>query len=656
MKEILKNTGIIFFLVVSNYFDVHPQSCSTGLDSSDGLEMRLGDILNKNISLEYYSMTRFMHNYLAGSLESWTSPSTSILVDGIPYSVLPFNFNSVDLLSLDQLQTAEINIVDNRRNENGILSSLGSINLKRKEIEDSLKIRFRGYVGSETGDPLIHTFTRPNSPAVNINKIPLSGAVSFSDGISKLKYRLILGYFAHFSSSSVNDAVMSYRNPRFYSKLDKQVLASAELEAALHDRKKLKFNSSFMSCYGWDIPPFIGNIIHFEIYLYSVRAAMTNILNGFNLTLKSDGSFNEINGMTGIPPSKFLIMENSIIPEWEIFSSEKLNFTIVPEVNLYSIKNRKIDAVPEVQNFFSEEFDKINLAVSGRTAFNFSESLQSTFNLRLERHLYKRSAFSLCTAVSKKLSRLSKLTFSAASIARFPSVSDLFGKFIIYEQEEPGTVLYTIEGSGGLKEERINYLGIDFEIFLKNLNISGEVFVREILKPIIQENLSIKRTNNPGDILRNAVYTNGERKSGFGFIISSRYNIIKPMMMNFSYRFIKNYKTDFFPRHKIIASLNYKFPFRSSIEMSWFYRENSSAQEYNLSSINDLFFNSGFSGNIPENSYLNFSFEQNISPFYIFEVLSFRISIENIFDRKLKFFPIGNEGRRTIIFFISGRI
>ncbi len=473
--------------------------------------------------------------------------------------------------------------------------------------------------------------------------------------MQNFKYRITLGYYAHFSSSSVNDPIMSFRNPRFYSKLDKQVLASAELEFLLPDEKKIKLNSSFMSYYGWDIPPFIGSIIHFESYLYAARAHL-NIFSGLTFILKSDGSFNEINGMTGIPPSKFLIMENSILSKWNIFSSDKLNFTIIPEVNLHSIRNRMIDAVPEQQNFFSEEFDKVSFGISGAAGCNFSESLTGNINLRFDRHFSKKSAFSLSAEAAKKLSQYTKIIFSAASVARFPKSADLFGKFTIYEASELDTNLFTIEGNSNLREERLNHLGIEFNASAGYLDLSAEIFYKEILNPILQKNLSAKRTNNPGDILRSAVSTNGEGKSSIGLIFSSMYNFIEPLIMNFSYRYINNDKKKFFPRHKAAASMEYKFSSSGSMFLKWFYRGSSTAEEYIVSGENDLLLNSGFGGNQPENSYLDFTIEQGIGPFYFFNTLSFRFTIDNIFNRRIKFFPIGNESRRTLIFFVSGKI
>jgi len=62
MKKIFKNTGITLFLALFNLSDIFPQSGSINLSSGELMEMRPGDILRKNIELEYYSMTRFMQN------------------------------------------------------------------------------------------------------------------------------------------------------------------------------------------------------------------------------------------------------------------------------------------------------------------------------------------------------------------------------------------------------------------------------------------------------------------------------------------------------------------------------------------------------------------------------------------------------------------
>jgi len=654
MKEIFKKTVFISLLFFFRFTALFPQSYEMN-SSGSLLEMRPGDILEENFMIDYYSMTRFLHNYSANSLESWTSPSTSILIDGIPFHVMPFNFSSINLLPLNLHQAEEINLIQSPAAQNEIFSFFSSINFKRKEIRDSLIIRYRGYFGSETGDPLFHTFTNPNTPAMNINKIPLSGALSLSDGTAGLRYRLTLGYFGHFSSSSVNDQIMNYRNPRFYNKLDKQVLASGELEMNLPDDRKIKFNSSFISWYGWEIPPFMGTAVHFESLLYSVRAEFENIFRGLFFAIKSDGSLNEINGMTGIPPSKFLFMENSLLSRWNAVTAEKLRIILTPEINLHSIKNKSILEVPVQQDFFKEEFDKISYAVPGTAEYIFNESLSCKLNLRFDKHFSGNSAFSINAGVIKKFSQ-TELSLSAASAARFPTVSDFSGRFQIYETSEADTDIYMIKGNNLLQEERVNYFGFRGISSLENLSVSVEFFFQGIEKPILQKNSKIKRTIYPGDIIRDADYINGDQKNNYGLKFYSKYKIARTLMTECSYGYIENSESNFFPRHKIRASLEYFFSNNGSAVLGWFYKSSSIAEEFILSEEQDEFMHTGFDGKTPEYSYFNLSVQQRLCPFYFMSDLSFKISVENIFDQKIKFFPVGNETGRTFIFFISGGI
>ncbi|HVO75763.1 MAG TPA: hypothetical protein VMT35_17180 [Ignavibacteriaceae bacterium] len=611
--------------------------------------------MEKNFLLDSYSMSRFMHNYSLNSIESWDSPSAKILINDIPFSVLPFNFNSVDLLPMDLLQTGEIDLTYPPGIQSGSISSVSSINVKRKEIPDSLLIGFRGYFGSETGDPLIHTFTRPDIPSVNINKIPLSGSFSLSSGNQDFRYRFLLGYFGHFNSSSVNDQIMNFRNPRFYNKLDKQVIVSGELEFYLPDNKKISFNSSFSSCYGWDIPPFIGSVIHFESYIYSIRTQFENIFPGVSFALKSDGSLNEINGMTGIPPSKFFLAENSFISRWNLFRTGKLKVSLVPEINLLSTKNLRIAGVPMQQNFFKEEFDKIGYAVSGLTEYEFDEFISCNLNLRMEKHFSGNSGFSINSSITKEIGKIS-LTLSAGSEARFPSVSDLYGKFVIYENAGTDTESYIIEGNNLLNQERLNYMGFLGKALFEKIFISAEFFFQQLEKPIIQKNLKIKRTSYPGDIVRSAIYNNDGTKNNYGLKISSKYRISESLQSGFSYIYIENSESKFFPRHKISASLEYSIISKGSLILSWIYRSSSTADEFILDKEEDEYRHTGFDGKNPGYSSLNFSIVQGLAPFYFINDLALKISIENLLDRKIKFIPIGNETGRTFIFYISGRI
>ncbi|MGE5811601.1 MAG: hypothetical protein ACM339_08870 [Ignavibacteria bacterium] len=90
--------------------------------------------------------------------------------------------------------------------------------------------------------------------------------------------------------------------------------------------------------------------------------------------------------------------------------------------------------------------------------------------------------------------------------------------------------------------------------------------------------------------------------------------------------------------------------------LGWFYKSSSIAEEFILNEEQDEFMHTGFDGKIPEYSYLNLSVQMRLCPFYFMTDFSFKISVENIFDQKIKFFPVGNETGRTFIFFISGGI
>ncbi|MGE5811600.1 MAG: hypothetical protein ACM339_08865, partial [Ignavibacteria bacterium] len=159
--------------------------------------------------------------------------------------------------------------------------------------------------------------------------------------------------------------------------------------------------------------------------------------------------------------------------------------------------------VPVQQDFFKEEFDKISYTIPGTAEYIFNESLSCNLNLRFDKHFSGNSAFSINAELIKKLGQ-TELSVSAASAARFPTVSDLSGRFQIYETSEADTDIYIIEGNNLIQEERVNYFGFRGISSLENLSASVELFFQGIEKPILQKNSKIKRTVYPGDIIRDA--------------------------------------------------------------------------------------------------------------------------------------------------------
>jgi hypothetical protein len=127
----------------------------------------------------------------------------------------------------------------------------------RKKISDDMKIKTRFYLGSETGDPLIHIYTRNDAELINKNKIIPSGSFSVENTINDFKYRITGGYYGFFTTGAENDTEIQKISSYYYSKQNKQFLASFQAGYNFDEKKHLEFEAGLISYYGWDIPPFI---------------------------------------------------------------------------------------------------------------------------------------------------------------------------------------------------------------------------------------------------------------------------------------------------------------------------------------------------------------------------------------------------------------
>lgn len=614
---------------------------------SNYLEMRYGNILENNSKLSFYSASRFLSQISADPLSNWSSPNSLISINNISFNLFPLNFKVLDLLPIDFFQSDSISAKN-------YFSPVNEINFLTKPIDNSFKIR--GFLGSETGDPLIYTFTKNKSAEIqNKNKIAPSGVISYSNKNSLINYRLTAGYFGNFSTGSGNDETMRDYNSYFYKKQNKQILGAAELEFPFGINKKLSLYSSIITYYGWDVPPFTGTFTHFETFLHAIRLKAENIFKGFSISFIRDGSITEIHKTAAFLPAKFKLSEFSFTPNWEHKFSKTYKANIYYKIAFEKAFDLGSEIGSEYQEFFDMEHGKFNFVFGVDNELRFSKSSSGNFNIHINQQNLQAN-FAGEASLTKNFENNFKAGLKLSSNIRYPNLTELYGNFVFDTSYTHKS--FNISGNTNIKTERTNHIGFSFEKYFmdRSLSFSANIFYEKIQNPIRQKNVSSERFNSFADIIRNAEYINEKNKKAFGGNLNLNFEPADFIKFFTNINYIENHEVKYVPKNKIFIKAEFILPFKGIFSVEYQHKSESFFDEYNVSKKNDHFLNTGFNGLIPETNIFSISFRQKFINFYFAKELLLNISIENIFDRINKYHPVGNNLNRAVIISIYTNI
>ncbi|MEN8191834.1 MAG: hypothetical protein ABFS12_03390 [Bacteroidota bacterium] len=635
----------IFFLIV---IALTSNSICQFSKINETFGMRMGSTLSHSIKYQEYRSTRFLPVVNNFNLNRWVSSKTTYIFNDLPVNVSLLNMSSLDLLPANLITNEITDTYDSDLR----FQSGHSIGISSITIPDEFSISFRGYLGSQTGDQLIHFFTRDNTETTNINKIPPSGAISISNSNNKWGYRLTAGYYGFFSTGSENDRIISNTNNYYFNKLNKQILTSGNIFYQFKNNEILSLDFNFMSYYGWDIPPFITSFVHLENYFHRFQLSLKNLFGNLNLYLKKDESQGMINPGSGILPSKFLQTEYSFYSLWNLDLSESDKLEISGDINLYKFKNLSYKDDNPFQNFFNEDKDFINYGIASKYVHSFTNTFQSTLNLRYTKQNLL-NTISGSIEIKEKIFKNTLLNFSAESYSYVPNVTELYGNFTRTD------LIFSVRGNSSLKFSRSNKISLDLSYISEFSGLSVlqiNPFFELIQNPIDQNTLQSIRTENTGEILRDAQYVNGSNQKLFGsyFLINAVFN--KNIVVQSECQIADNKEVEYIPKFKSRLDIILSLSKYGNIAASWFYRTKSYWSEFTVSKENDFYLETGFDGLLPQISVVSLYYDFTLKPFYIFNILHFKISLENVFNSTQKYLPIGNSLNRTFVFAIAGEL
>lgn len=602
---------------------------------------RTSDLLKYNAAAYPLGLSKFIQNLNINDYDDWTSMSSVIFINGVKYNTLPFNYTSPDFIpiELSQIDYTELNYDSDIINGTTIPS--GGLNLITRPISDSLKFSLRAFTGSETGDPLIYRFTRENIPIVNKNKI-VPSVVLTAEGKSTLNYRFTGGYFGYFAfNSSENSLVMSGLGNSLTKRQNRQLMGSAELEYVLSDKRKISLLSSFINFYGWELPPFLTTFVHLRNFNFANRITFHNIFDNTDVGIKYDGNISRIWELDLIPSGKIGISDISFFTKWTNRAGDNYDFTFNTEAGSSTFYN--IDTgVPKYQKIFADAKNYIYYTLNPNFTYSFSDKFKVKSSNIIEKGILPAHKYSGSVKLSIDDNTYNvSLLFS--TIASFPGIFEKYGRYsTLRPLNEFGSLdTFTISGNNSLVNERVNSISGEIKFAVPGFSIKINPFFRNVVNPVILDNREIKTSFYPKDIIRNAEFINIERKNSLGIFnsISSIYHFL-----NVTISHAGLYNNNLIPSNKFLALCQIDLNSSGSFLIEYIYASSKKYKDFEV--IEESLFNS----TLPEISIFTISYTYLLKEFYVFKDIYTSLRVDNIFNRRVKFHPLGNNMDRTIEF------
>jgi hypothetical protein len=178
----------------------------TGQDHS--VFLSLSDIVRSRTVETPLSATRFMPVYSFRGIGEWTSPRSVLLVDGIPFSLFPLLQVTPDMLPFPAILFDSANVEDRPTLTPVTGAAGGIIDAHRRVIPSGLTLNAVAMTGSETGDRVLHLYTRKLAGYLNKNKIGPLGMFAVSNRSGAIAYRFSASADLYFFTGGSVDPIV----------------------------------------------------------------------------------------------------------------------------------------------------------------------------------------------------------------------------------------------------------------------------------------------------------------------------------------------------------------------------------------------------------------------------------------------------------------
>ncbi len=636
-------------LNVITTFQLFGQNYNSKTDSK--LLQRNSDaVLLQNRLMQPISSTRFLPVFYSSGMGNWTIPSQQIMVDGFPYRTFSLGLASVDLLPLDVIITDSIEIETHPSIKHGHSSPGGIINFNRKPIPDSLEISSRFFIGSETGDPIIHLYTQPNAMLYNRNKTGLSGAGYISNSYNKLKVRVAGGTFFYFNTGFPdNDRNIFFYDRDRYSKQNRQLTASAEAEYSFSGNSRMKIFSGILNQLGWERTPVTSLYSFIDGTSFTVRTKFENIIENLDVDFISDKSIILQESQVSTEAGKYSMSYKSVEVGYRFQLNDNITLKTIP-----GFMNEYISPEDNLTNIIAEKASNNYYYVTANIEHRLNKN--SKYNLYVRGEKYNGGECFLSSEFNLEYSFHSSNKISARlfSIASSPGVFERYTSFTTSRKLQNGVEKdFTIKGNKDLGLSRTSGGVLSYKASTSNnFLFSCELFYNKINKPLDLYSSEVFISLFPGDIVRNATYENFPDREIKGMNFHSSVSISERLLLNNSYSYTDNTDVRFTPKHLAHSSLEVTLPYSLKLFFSVLYSSETYWEHFVVRGQNDHLNQTGFNGVLNEAFIVNSAFQYSLGKVFLIKNLTTKCEITNLFNRIYRYMPSGNRIDTSVMIYI----
>ncbi|NLT50455.1 MAG: hypothetical protein GXX85_06010 [Ignavibacteria bacterium] len=615
---------ICIIYILGFFLSVFAQEAESVLNVRKNSNSRTGDYFLYNSKFIHQSISRSLPVIALSPGDVFSSPAQNTKTGNNLFSVSAFNFHSPDFNPHDILNIKSVNIKTYPHLEK--LNSLpsGLITFNDSEIPDSTEFKIHTYLGGETGDPLIHIYTKPELSPVNKDKIIPSVSFSLAGKLDKIKLRFTGAYHGFFSTGDVLLPEMKNKNSKFIGKQNKQFTARLDGVIETGEMKKIIFNAGLISYYGWDFPPALGSLVHFETYNRLFSAEYIDEINGFNVTFSKETSTGFTNEMNFTKNCGIVKDKNNLIIGKKLYGNSSSELLLFAGINYFISDNYKNSA------YLEKEFSKIFPQASFSFSSNISSNISTNIKGKAEKNITNRVVYSGEMSADFSFNSLPEFTAVISSVVKNPEAEELFGNFEI--KNEANDIVFSVSGNNNLKTSRNNYAGLFISGKYNNLKCNAELSYNYLSNRINQQELLSENSSS-------LTYTNQKNFSFFKSEANFNFQLSRFIGLNSSYTYFSNVSGSFYPKHSVQFSANIFLAKGSFAGFHTYFFKNRTGV---LQKSNDKF--------KKEAIIYNFTFSQEIKNLYFLHPITFSLNLENLFDNRIKFVPFGNSIGRTFLF------
>jgi len=616
-------------------------------------KQRASNAFYNTIHFQKLSASRFLPLFNVTGIGSWASPRTVITLDGLPYNGYPFGMQSIDLVPVD-LVTIDTLVAKTGVGviQSGPVSG-GTIDFVRSEIPDSFSIDTRLFTGSETGDPLIHIFSRPDERHINKNKVGPSFALSISNKNNNWAYRLSGGGFFYFTTGSVNDGIIGQYNRELLNRQNRQVKVIGEIRYTIDEHRALDFFAAGINLFGWEMSPFTSLFNHYTNISNTGRIRYTDTSSGFTIALVRDESFVWTKQITGSLPTSLRTTEWMLYPRYDISLNNAIDVTVSSYAGLINAIDRSDDN-PRRQPVLLQNVSAIHWGFG--IDFNYAANrLFSSAGIRIDSQYEYSPELSGELLLEYRTGSSSKLYTLFGTAAYFPDYLEQYGYFFtersIDNTDESGE--FEISGNPDLDPERVHEIKAGYSQTNNHLTVSAELFGRWTENQLMQIATRSYRPADTGELLRSANYGNNGHRFVPGITLQLDVKPVGFLRISSEHQYIDNAEIRSLPRYKNIHAFEFLLPLDVVFDVSLTYTGSTVWEEFILAPEDDAFEGAGFDGTIRSATILDMSVSRRFEKFYFANGLEVSIQAQNFFNEPYRRIPIGNFIDRAVFVYVS---